>query len=190
VRTRLPTLALATLLTLPAWATSVLADQGPAAVTAPGSGSAYSLGSAAPAPGSGGSGSGSGRSGSGSGGPGSDDSRSATGTSPHHSNSSQHSDSGPGLRAGREPASQAGASAAGPAPPAAPSAAEPSTRAPASAAEAAPPVGSVADRREGFPRLSTPPGLAAVAAVAGGALLFVAMVAAGFRARARLGRLG
>jgi hypothetical protein len=63
VRTRLTTLALATLLTLPAWATSVLADQGPAAVTAPGSGSAHSLGSAAPGPGSGGSGSESGRSG-------------------------------------------------------------------------------------------------------------------------------
>jgi hypothetical protein len=201
VRTRLATLTLATLLTLPAWATSALADQGPGPGTASGSGSAHSLRSAAPGsgsersgsdPGSGGPGSpgprpdsgqsgpgpggsgpgsgsgGSGRSGSGSGGPGSDDSRPAAGTSPHHANSSQHSDPRPGLRAGPDPASQASASAT----------------------EAVPPVGSVADRWEGFPRLSTPPGLAAVAAVAGGALLFVALVAAGFRARARLGRLG
>ena len=189
MRTRLTTLALATLLALFAWAVPALADQGPATGTAPGSGSAHSLLSAAP-------GSGSEGSGSGSGGPGSDDSRSATGTSPHHSSSSQNSDSRPGLRAGPEPASQAGASAAEPAPPAATSAAQPSTRAPATvrspatAAASAPPVGSVADRREGFPRLSTPPSLGAVAGVAGGALLFVAMVAAGFRARARLGRLG
>ena len=206
MRTRLASLALATLLTLPAGAVPALADQGPATGTAPGSGSAHSLLSAAPGSGSegsrsgsggsgsGGSGPGSGKSGSGSGGPGSDDSRSTTGTSPHHSNSSQSSDSRPGLRAGPEPASQAGASAAEPAPPAATSAAQPSTRAPATArapgAASAPPVGSVADRREGLPRLSTPPSLAAVAGVAGGALLFVAMVAAGFRARARLGRLG
>jgi hypothetical protein len=199
VRTRLTTLALATLRALFAWAVPALADQGPAT----GSGSAHPLLSAAPGSGSersgsgsGGSGPGSEGSGSGSGGPGSDDSRSATGTSPHHSSSSQSSDSRPGLRAGPEPASQAGASAAEPAPPAAASAAQPSTRAPATvrspatAAASAPPVGSVADRREGFPRLSTPPSLAAVAGVAGGALLFVAMVAAGFRARARLGRLG
>jgi hypothetical protein len=211
VRTRLTTLApttlaLATLLALFAWAVPALADQGPAT----GSGSAHPLLSAAPGSGSersgsgsersgsgpGGSGPGSEGSGSGSGGPGSDDSRSATGTSPHHSSSSQSSDSRPGLRAGPEPASQAGASAAEPAPPAAASAAQPSTRAPATvrspatAAASAPPVGSVADRWEGFPRLSTPPSLAAVAGVAGGALLFVAMVAAGFRARARLGRLG
>ena len=201
MRTRLASLALATLLSLLAGAVPALADQGPATGTAPGSGSAHFLLSAAPGSGSEGSGSGSGGSGpgsegsgSGSGGPGSDDSRSATGTSPHHSSSSQNSDSRPGLRAGPEPASQAGASAADPAPPAAPSAAQPSTRAPATArapdAASAPPVGSVADRREGFPRLSTPPSLAAVAGVAGGALLFVAMVAAGFRARARLGRLG
>jgi hypothetical protein len=203
VRTHLTTLALATLLSLLAWAVPALADQGPATGTAPGSGSAHSLLSAAPGSGSEGSGSGSGGSGpgsegsgSGSGGPGSDDSRSATGTSPHHSSSSQNSDSRPGLRAGPEPASQAGASAAEPAPPAATSAAQPSTRAPATvrspatAAASAPPVGSVADRREGFPRLSTPPSLGAVAGVAGGALLFVAIVAAGFRARARLGRLG
>jgi hypothetical protein len=197
VRTRLTTLTLAALLTLPAWATPALADQGPATGTALGSGSAHSLHSAASESGPGGSGSGSasggsgsGRSGSGSGGPGSDDSRSATGSSPHHSDSSPHSDSRPGLRAGPEPASQASASAAEPAPPAATSAAEPSTRAPASDAEAAPPMGSVADRREGFPRLSTPSGLAAVAGVAGGALMLVAMVAAGFRARARLRRLG
>jgi hypothetical protein len=197
VRTRLTTLALATLLSLLAWAVPALADQGPATGTAPGSGSAHPLLSAAPGSGSegsgsgsGGSGPGSGKSGSGSGGPGSGDSRSASGTSPRHSSSSQSSDSRPGLRAGPEPASQAGASAAEPAPPAATSAAEPSARAPATAIASGPPVGSVADRREGFPRLSTPPSLAAVAGVAGGALLFVAMVAAGFRARARLGRLG
>jgi hypothetical protein len=188
VRTRLATLTLATLLTLPAWAAPALADQGPATGTArslsagPGSGSAGS--------GSGGSGSGPGKSGSGSGGPGSDDGRSATGTSRHHSNPSQYPDSRPGLRAGPEPASQASASAAEPTPPAATSAAEPSTRAPASAAASAPLVGSLADRREGLPRLSTPPSFAAVAGVAGGVLLFVALVAAGFRARARLGRLG
>ena len=34
------------------------------------------------------------------------------------------------------------------------------------------------------------PGLATAAGVAGGVLLLAAMVAAGFRARARLGRLG
>ncbi len=107
-----------------------------------------------------------------------DDSRSASRTSPHHSNSSAHASSRPGPRAQADPAPRADASAAQPAPPA------------NSAAEAAPPVGSVADRGEGFPRLSTPPGVAAVAGVAGGALLLVAMVAAGFRARARLGRLG
>jgi hypothetical protein len=174
VRTRLATLALVTLIALPAWAAPALDDQGPATGAAPGSGSAHSLLSAAPGSGSGGSGSGSGgsgTSGSGSGGPGSDDSRSATGTSPHHSNSSRYSDSRPGLRAGPEPASQAGASAAEPAPPAATSAAEPSARAPATAAASAPPVGSVADRREGLRRPSTPSGLAAVAGVAGGALL-------------------
>jgi hypothetical protein len=203
VRTRLASLALVTLLTLPTGAVPALGDLGPATGTVPGSGSAHSLLSAAPGSGSEGSGSGpggsgpvSGTSGSGSGGPGSDDRRSTTGTSPHHSSSFQSPDSRPGLRAGPEPASQAGASAAEPAPPAAASAAQPSTRAPATvrspatAAASAPPVGSVADRREGFPRLSTPPSLAAVAGVAGGALLFVAMVAAGFRARARLGRLG
>jgi hypothetical protein len=229
VRTRLATLTLATLLSVPAWAAPALADQGPATGSAPGSGSAHSLlpaasgpgsegsgsesgsagsgpGSAGPGSGSGesgsgpagsgsgsgesGSGSGSGNPGSGSGGPGSDHSRSATGTSPRHPRSSQHWDSRPGLRAGPRPASKAGASAAEPAPSAATPAAEPTTGAPASAAGSAPPVGSVADRREGFPRLSTPPGLAVVAGVAGGALLFVAMVAAGFRARARLGRLG
>jgi hypothetical protein len=198
VRTRLTTLAFATLLSLLAWAVPALADQGPATAAALGSGSAHSLLSAAPGSGSEGSGSGpgSGKSGSGSGGPGSDDSRSATGTSPHHSSSSQSSDSRPGLRAGPEPASQAGASAAEPAPPAAASAAQPSTRAPATvrapatAAASSPPVGSVAHRGEGFPRLSTSPSLAAVAGIAAGALLFVAMVAAGFRARARLGRLG
>jgi hypothetical protein len=215
VRTRLATLTLATLLSVPAWAAPALADQGPATGSAPGSGSAHSLlpaasgpgsegsgsesGSAGSGPGSAGSGSGSGESGSGSGsgnpgsgsgGPGSDDSRSATGASPRHPRSSQHWDSRPGLRAGPRPASKAGASAAEPAPSAATPAAEPTTGAPASAAGSAPPVGSVADRREGFPRLSTPPGLAVVAGVAGGALLFVAMVAAGFRARARLGRLG
>jgi hypothetical protein len=178
VRTRLATLTLATLLTLPAWAAPALAS-----TTDPGSAPSLSAGSGS------GSGSGPGKSGSGSGGPGSDDRRSATGTSPHRSNSSQHSAS-PGLRAGPEPASQAIASAAEPAPPAATSAAEPTTRAQASAAAYAPPVGSVADRREELSRLSTPPSLAAVAGVAGGALLFVAMVAAGFRARARLGRLG
>lgn len=203
MRTRLATLTLATLLTVPAWVAPALADQGPATGTAPslsaGSGSGEASGSgstgwgsgpARSGSGSGGSGSGSGRSGSGSGGPGSDHSRSATGTSRHHANSSQYPDSRPGLRAGPDPASQASASAAEPAPPAATSAAEPSTRATAAAAASAPLVGSVADRREGLPRLSTPPSLAAVAGVAGGALLFVAMVAAGFRARARLGRLG
>jgi hypothetical protein len=75
-------------------------------------------------------------------------------------------------------------------------------------------MGSVADRGTGLPRLSTPPStpstagtlsaaaaesatpasaapsLAAVAGVAGGVLLLAAMVAAGFGARARLGRLG
>jgi hypothetical protein len=198
VRTRLTTLALATLLSLLAWAVPALADQGPATGTTPGSGSAHSLRSAAPGSGSegsgsgsGGSGPGSGESGSGSGGPGSGDSRSATGTSPRHSNSSRYSDSRPGLRAGPEPASQAGASAAELTARAQPSARGPATpRAPATAAASRPPAGSVADRGEGFPRLSTPPSLAAVAGVAGGALLFVAMVAAGFRARARLGRLG
>jgi hypothetical protein len=207
VRTCLTTLALATLLSLPAWAVPALADQGRGSGTAPGSGSAHSLLSAAP--GSEGSGSGSGgsepRSGesvSGSGGPGSDDSGSATGTSPRHSDPSQHSDSRPGLRAGPEPASQAGASAAEPAAPAATSAAEPTAparpstggpdtaRAQAAAAASRPPVGSAAGRRAGFPRLSTPPSFVAVGGVAGGALLFVAMVTAGFRARARLGRLG
>jgi hypothetical protein len=190
VRTRLATLTLATLLTLPAWAAPALADQGPALGSAPslsagsGSGSAGSgseasgsgstgrgsgpagsgsgSGRSGSGPGSGGSGSGPGKSGSGSGGPGPDDRRSASGTSPQHSDSPRHSDSRPGS----------------------------DTRARASAAEPAPPVGSVADLREGFPRLSTPPGLAAVAGVAGGVLLLVAMVAAGFRARARLGRLG
>jgi hypothetical protein len=48
VWTRLTTLALATLLTLPARATPALADQGPAAWTAPESWSANSLLSAAP----------------------------------------------------------------------------------------------------------------------------------------------
>jgi len=38
--------------------------------------------------------------------------------------------------------------------------------------------------------LSTGPATAAVAGVVGGALLLAGMVAAGFRARARLGRLG
>jgi hypothetical protein len=74
-------------------------------------------------------------------------------------------------------------------------------------------MGSVADRGTGLPRLSRPPStpstagtlsaaaesatpasaapsLAAVAGVAGGVLLLAAMVAAGFGARARLGRLG
>ena len=184
MRTRLTTLTLAALLSLPAWVAPALADQGPAAGvrSLPFGGVRVGFGR--------GSGPGSGKSGSGSGGPGSDHSRSATGTSRHHANSSQHPDSRPGLRAGPEPASQASASAAEPAPPAATSAAEPSTRAPASTAASAPLVGSVADRRERLPRVSTPPSLAAVAGVAGGALLFVAMVAAGFRARARLGRLG
>jgi hypothetical protein len=179
VRTRLATLTLATLLILPAWAAPALADQGPATVADPGSAhglaTASGSGSGGSDRGPGGAGSGTGvpgsgsrRSGSGSGGPGSDDRRSPTGTSPRHSDSSQRSDSRPGLRGGPEP----------------------DTRARASAAEPAPPVGSVADRREGFPRLSTPPGLAAVAGVAGGVLLLVALVAAGFRARARLGRLG
>ena len=40
------------------------------------------------------------------------------------------------------------------------------------------------------PTSATAPGLAAAAGVAGGVLLLAAMVAAGFRARARLGRLG
>jgi hypothetical protein len=196
VRTRLASLALVTLLTLPTGAVPALGDLGPSTGTVPGSGSAHSLLSAAPGSGSEGSGSGpgSGKSGSGSGGPGSDDSRSTTGTSPHHSSSFQSPDSRPGLRAGPEPASQAGASAAEPAPPAATSAAQPSARPPATVrapgTASAPPVGSGADRREGFPRLSTPPSLAAVAGVAGGALLFVAMVVGGFRSRARLGRLG
>ena len=191
MRTRLATLTLATLLILPAWAAPALADQGPHRVRPlPFGGARVGFGRVESGPGSGGSGSGPGESGSASGGPGSDDGRSATGTSRHHPSSSQHSDSRPGLRAGPEPASQASASAAEPAPPAATTAAEPSTQAPASAAASAPLVGSVADRREGLPRPSTPPSLAAVAGVAGGALLFVAMVAAGFRARARLGRLG
>jgi hypothetical protein len=202
VRTRLATLTLATLLTLPAWAAPALADQGPATGTAPGPADGLATASGSGSGGSdrgpGGAGSGSGvsgsgsrrsGSGSGSGGPGPDDRRSATGTSPQHSDSSRHSDSRPGLRGGPEAASRATASAAGPAPPAA-AAAEPDTRARASAADPAPPVGSVADRREGFPRLSTAPGLAAVAGIAGGVLLLVSMVAAGFRARARLGRLG
>jgi hypothetical protein len=71
-------------------------------------------------------------------------------------------------------------------------------------------VGSVADQRAGLARLSTAPSvaapsvaapsvaapsatspsLAAAAGVTGGVLLVAAMVAAGFRARARLGRLG
>ncbi|HJW62223.1 MAG TPA: hypothetical protein VJ849_01895, partial [Actinomycetes bacterium] len=63
MRTRLASLALATLLTLPAGAVPALADQGPATGTAPGSGSAHSLLSAAPGSGSEGSGSGSGGSG-------------------------------------------------------------------------------------------------------------------------------
>ena len=91
MRTRLTTLALATLLSLLAWAVPALAHPGPATVAALGSGSTHSLLSAAPGSGSEGSGSGSGgpgpgsgKSGSGSGGPGSGDSRSATGTSPHH----------------------------------------------------------------------------------------------------------
>jgi hypothetical protein len=228
VRTRLTTLTLAALLTLPAWAALALVDLGPGSAhplhsAAPGSGSGGSgsegsgsgsggsgsgsgeagsdnggpgsaesgsgSGRAGSGSGAGRSGSGSGESGSGPGGPGSDDSRSATMTSPHRSNSSQHSASRSGLHAGPEPASQANTSAAEPAPPAT-SAAEPTTRAPSSAAESAPPVASVADRREGPPRLSTPPGLTVVAGVAGGALVLVAMVAAAFRARARLGKLG
>ncbi|MDP9209808.1 MAG: hypothetical protein M3O65_15240, partial [Actinomycetota bacterium] len=51
------------------------------------------------------------------------------------------------------------------------------------------PVGSVADPETGLERLSTTPA-AAVAGVVGGALLLAGLVAAGFRARARLGRLG
>jgi hypothetical protein len=51
-------------------------------------------------------------------------------------------------------------------------------------------VGSVAEGRSGFPRLSTTPSRAALVGVAGGALLLLALVVAGFRARARLGRLG
>ncbi|HEX3212478.1 MAG TPA: hypothetical protein VH016_07905, partial [Actinomycetota bacterium] len=54
------------------------------------------------------------------------------------------------------------------------------------AAAPAPPVGSVAERQEGFPASSTAP----AAGVVGGALLLAGLVAAGFRARARLGRLG
>ena len=49
---------------------------------------------------------------------------------------------------------------------------------------------SVADRRAGGARLSTAPDPAAVAGVAAGVLALAAMVAAGFRARARLARLG
>ena len=57
-------------------------------------------------------------------------------------------------------------------------------------------MGSVAAQRAGLPRLSTTPSAAAPGATspsvaaAGGVLLVAAMVAAGFRARARLGRLG
>lgn len=68
---------------------------------------------------------------------------------------------------------------------------------------AGPPVGRVADQQAGHPRPSTPPAAAgpatgtsgsartptSVAVVAAGFVL-AAMVAAGFRARARLGRLG
>ena len=59
-----------------------------------------------------------------------------------------------------------------------------------SAPEPAPPVGSVAERRPGVAARSTPSDLVGVAGVAGAVLLLAAMVAAGFRARARLGRLG
>ena len=105
MRTRLATLTLATLLTLPAWAAPALADQGPGGQAAPTPrGVRVGIGVGVLA----GPGSGAGGVRLRSGGPGSDDdSRSATGTSPHHSSSSQRPDSRPGLRAGPEPASQA-----------------------------------------------------------------------------------
>ena len=66
--------------------------------------------------------------------------------------------------------------------------------APPGAAQPRPPlssplVGSVANGRSEGARLSTAPDPAAVAGVAAGVLALATMVAAGFRARSRLGRL-
>jgi hypothetical protein len=164
VRTRLALLALATLIALVA--APALADEGPG----DGSGPAHQ--------GSSGSGSGDeGSGGEGSGGSGSDD---------HGPNGSGRGSPRPLRTASVRPF----------------------------ATEPGPLEGSVADQREGDPRPSTAPPnpasasggsptpasasaagqpatpIAAVAGVAGAVLLLVAMVVAGFRARARLGRLG
>jgi hypothetical protein len=184
VRPRLATLVLAALLALAAGAAPALAT--------PGSGSSLHA-SVEPGPsgnqGSGGPGSGedhgSDRSGS-----------SGSGAGQDHGYGGSHHEQGDDHGAARTPApnstSPAGL-AGGPkrAPAAAPPAPELASAPPTASAapEPAPPVGSVADRQAGFPRLSTAPAVA-VAAVVGGALLLAAMVAAAFRARARLGRLG
>ena len=183
MRTRLTSLTLATLLTLAAGAVPALATPGPGTVDGS---TTHTLGERGRGPGSG-----EGR-GSGGSGPGPRRGGWVVGDD-HGSGRRGNDDAGAAVRPPSPDRSSSPSRAAGPARAPATSSASalaPPTPAASAAPELAPPVGRVADRQAGFPRLSTAPATAAVAGVVGGALLLAGMVAAGFRARARLGRLG
>jgi hypothetical protein len=183
VRTRLALLSLVVLLDLLAGSTLALADEGPGRGTDAGSGRGTDAG-----PGSG-----------------------------HHGRggSDDHSGPGWGQPAAHHPAigyvPRPGVPASGgrvpvrpdptPNPHPTPEPSPATIRRPAAASTRAPAVASASGQGPTAPaaaRPSAPPaaptvpaaGFLPVAGVAGGLLLFVAMVAAGFRARARLGRLG